>query len=66
MRSPRKLIGTDPVCPSDEEKTGARAMTTDEVRRLRDDFIEAAARSKGRVWVMLKPMVPMATFWGSF
>ena len=46
MRSPRKLIGTDPVCPSDEEKTGARAMTTDEVRRLRDDFIEAAVRAQ--------------------
>lgn len=46
MRSPEELIGEKPVCPSDNEKTGARAMTLDEVEQLRDDFITAALRAK--------------------
>ena len=45
MRSPAALIGTAPVCPSMDEETGARAMTLDEVKQLRDDFIVAAVRS---------------------
>ena len=45
MRSPAALIGTAPVCPSMDEETGARAMTLDEVKQLRDDFIAAAVRS---------------------
>ena len=44
MRSPEALIGEAPVCPSDEPKTGARALTGDEVERLTQDFIEAAVR----------------------
>ncbi len=46
MRSPKKLIGEAPVCPSDNEKTGARALSLEEVKQLRDDFIHAAIRSQ--------------------
>jgi 2,4-dienoyl-CoA reductase-like NADH-dependent reductase (Old Yellow Enzyme family) len=46
MRSPAEIIGEQPVCPSVDEETGARAMTTQEVIQLRDDFIAAAVRSK--------------------
>lgn len=45
-RSPAELIGTQPVCPSADEETGARALTTAEVEALRDDFIAAAVRAK--------------------
>ena len=44
-RSPKALVGT-PVCPSDDEKSGARALTLSEVERLRDDFIAAAKRAE--------------------
>ncbi len=43
-RSPAELIGTTPVCPSDDDKTGARALTLDEVGELVDDFVSAAVR----------------------
>ncbi|MGB6035087.1 MAG: NADH:flavin oxidoreductase, partial [Cryomorphaceae bacterium] len=46
MRSPEELIGEKPLCPSDNEKTGARAMSLAEVEQLRDDFITAALRAK--------------------
>lgn len=46
MRSPQELIGEAPVCPSDNEKFGARALSLSEVTQLRDDFIEAAKRAK--------------------
>ena len=46
MRSPKEVIGTAPVCPSTDEKTGARALTLAEVIQLRDDFITAAVRAK--------------------
>ncbi len=46
MRSPEKLIGTAPLCPSDDEETGARALTEDEVAQLIEDFIAAAVRSE--------------------
>jgi len=46
MRSPAELIGTEPVSASDDEETGARALTTAEVEALRDDFIAAAVRSE--------------------
>ena len=45
MRSPKDLIGTDPVCPSDNEETGARALTTVEVEQLIEDFVRAAERA---------------------
>lgn len=44
-RAPKDLVGT-PVCPSDDPKSGARALTLDEVERLRDDFITAAKRAE--------------------
>ena len=46
MRSPKALIGEAPVCPSDIEKHGARALSLDEVKILRDDFVSAAVRSQ--------------------
>lgn len=45
-RSPRELTGTQPLCPSADEKTGARAMTGAEVRQLVEDFIAAAERAR--------------------
>ena len=39
MRSPKELIGEDPVCPSTNEEFSARALSLDEVKMLRDDFI---------------------------
>ena len=44
MRSPEEMIGQAPVSASDDEETGARALSTGEVRQLRDDFIAAAVR----------------------
>jgi 2,4-dienoyl-CoA reductase-like NADH-dependent reductase (Old Yellow Enzyme family) len=46
MRSPKDLIGEQPVCPSDNAETGARGLQLDEVYRLRDDFIAAARRAE--------------------
>jgi 2,4-dienoyl-CoA reductase-like NADH-dependent reductase (Old Yellow Enzyme family) len=44
MRSPADLIGGQPVSPSGDEKTGARALSRDEVSQLIEDFITAAQR----------------------
>ena len=46
MRSPRELIGEDPVCPSVNEEFGARALSTEEVATLIEDFIAAAERAE--------------------
>jgi len=46
MRSPEKEIGEQPVCPSDNEKTGARALMFDEVEQLKEDFVAAAERAQ--------------------
>ena len=46
MRSPEALIGELPVCPSNNAETGARALSLEEVHRLRDDFIAAAVRAQ--------------------
>ena len=46
MRSPADLIGIEPVCPSADAETGARALSLEEVKQLRDDFIAAAVRSQ--------------------
>ena len=43
-RSPREIIGTDPVGPSVDEATGTRELTTEEVETLTADFINAAVR----------------------
>ena len=44
MRSPEEIIGTTPVCPSDNEETGARALSNEEVTQLIEDFIAGAER----------------------
>ena len=44
-RAPEKLIGQQPVAPSDCEETGARALTLTEVEALVEDFVLAAERS---------------------
>ncbi|HEY3698662.1 MAG TPA: NADH:flavin oxidoreductase [Spongiibacteraceae bacterium] len=46
MRSPSDLIGTAPVAPWNDEKTGARALTTAEVEQVIEDFIVAAQRAE--------------------
>lgn len=45
VRSPRELVG-QPVGPSDDEETGARAMTADEVGQLVEDFATAGLRAQ--------------------
>ena len=45
-RSPADLIGEAPVCPSADESTGARAMTTDEVDEMINAFVAAARRAE--------------------
>ena len=42
-RSPKELVG-QPLAPSDEAETGARAMTLAEVEAARDAYIAAAVR----------------------
>jgi 2,4-dienoyl-CoA reductase-like NADH-dependent reductase (Old Yellow Enzyme family) len=46
MRSPADLIKQTPLAPSDDEKTGARALSEAEVERLIEDFIAAAHRAE--------------------
>jgi 2,4-dienoyl-CoA reductase-like NADH-dependent reductase (Old Yellow Enzyme family) len=46
MRAPPALIGTQPVCPSDNAETGARALSLEEVEQLTEDFIAAALRAE--------------------
>lgn len=46
MRSPAALIGAQPVCPSDNPKTGARALGAAEVEQLAEDFVAAAERAE--------------------
>ncbi|MCB0979694.1 MAG: NADH:flavin oxidoreductase [Acidimicrobiaceae bacterium] len=45
-RAPADLIGTQPVCPSDDPETGARALTTAEVEQAVADFVAAAVRAE--------------------
>jgi 2,4-dienoyl-CoA reductase-like NADH-dependent reductase (Old Yellow Enzyme family) len=46
IRSPEKLIGQQPVGPSDHAETKSRGLTLAEVERLRDDFVAAAMRAE--------------------
>ena len=46
MRSPEDLIGCQPVAPSADEETNARALTSSEVEQLIEDFIVAAERAQ--------------------
>lgn len=43
-RSPADLIGTSPVAPAEDAETGARRLTTAEVREVVESFVSAAAR----------------------
>ena len=45
-RSPADLIGQQPVCPSDDEATGARALTTAEVHEVVAAFVAGARRAQ--------------------
>lgn len=45
-RAPAELIGTQPVCPSDDPATGARALGLDEVREVVAAFVAAARRAQ--------------------
>ncbi len=45
IRSPRELVG-QPVGPSDDAETGARAMTAEEVEQLVEDFVAGALRAQ--------------------
>src|SRR5207249_2230066 len=46
MRSRIALTGEAPGAPSEDAESGARALTTGEVERLRDDFVAAAVRAE--------------------
>ena len=46
MRAPKDLIGQAPVCPSADAKTGARALTLEEVDQVIEDFVRAAERAE--------------------
>jgi 2,4-dienoyl-CoA reductase-like NADH-dependent reductase (Old Yellow Enzyme family) len=46
MRSPQDVIGQQPVCPSDNDETGSRALGGDEVEQLKEDFLLAAERAE--------------------
>ncbi len=46
MRSPTKLIGNSPVCPSVNAEFGARALGREEVEHLVEDFILGALRAE--------------------
>jgi 2,4-dienoyl-CoA reductase-like NADH-dependent reductase (Old Yellow Enzyme family) len=46
LRSPADLIGHAPVGPSEDAETGTRALSTDEVEQLAEDFIAAAVRAE--------------------
>ncbi|MEX2480340.1 MAG: NADH:flavin oxidoreductase [Gammaproteobacteria bacterium] len=46
MRCPQKVIGTQPLSASDNEKWGARAMSTAEVEAMIEAFVVAAQRAE--------------------
>jgi 2,4-dienoyl-CoA reductase-like NADH-dependent reductase (Old Yellow Enzyme family) len=46
MRAPKELIGMQPLSASDNEKWGARAMTTAEVEAMIEAFIRGAQRAE--------------------
>ncbi|MEM7020095.1 MAG: NADH:flavin oxidoreductase [Pseudomonadota bacterium] len=45
MRSPAEIIGEAPVCPSVNEEFKARALSTQEVEQVVEDFAAAAVRA---------------------
>lgn len=46
MRTPHDLIDGPPECPSDNQEFGAKALSADDVERLKDDFVAAAKRAQ--------------------
>ncbi|MDC1310956.1 NADH:flavin oxidoreductase [Burkholderiales bacterium] len=46
LRSPREIIGGPPVTASDQPESGARGLTTSEVKKLIDDFVTGAKRAE--------------------
>ncbi|MEP0200723.1 MAG: NADH:flavin oxidoreductase [Halioglobus sp.] len=46
MRSPEELIGEAPVCPSVNERAGARELSLEETEQLIEDFIIGAVRAE--------------------
>ncbi len=46
MRSPFDVIHQKAVCPSESQKHNARALSLDDVYKLRNDFINAAVRAQ--------------------
>jgi 2,4-dienoyl-CoA reductase-like NADH-dependent reductase (Old Yellow Enzyme family) len=46
VRSPAALIGAQPVGPSEDTGTGARALSVAEVEQLVEDFVAAALRAE--------------------
>lgn len=46
LRAPRELIGGAPLAPWSDEETGARALSTDAVEQVVEDFILAAVRAE--------------------
>lgn len=46
MRTPHNLIEGAPECPSDNEEFGAKALATEQVEALKDDFVAAAKRAE--------------------
>jgi 2,4-dienoyl-CoA reductase-like NADH-dependent reductase (Old Yellow Enzyme family) len=46
IRSPQELVAGDAVGPSAHEKSNSRALSLDEVYKLRDDFIASAQRAQ--------------------
>ena len=45
-RASQAFTGRQPVCPWDDEETGARALTTAEVEQCVQDFVDAAVRAE--------------------
>jgi 2,4-dienoyl-CoA reductase-like NADH-dependent reductase (Old Yellow Enzyme family) len=46
MRSPKELIGRNPMTATDQEKHNAKGISTQEVEQLVEDFVRAAKRAK--------------------
>lgn len=46
MRTFEKFTGQKPLCPSDNEETGARGMTLDEIKETEEAFVNAALLSE--------------------
>lgn len=45
-RTPQELVSDKIVCPSEDEETGARGLSHDEVKQLVSDFIDGAVRAE--------------------